>query len=293
MDPNDPKIVDVNLEPSEENLDNEVEHDSGNEAQTKSIPISIYLGGRDKLTLFELYTKIGIARYDVDMVNQICHLEPRKTLTDGLKPIKNDDDIRDVLGLLKVEKKVESRVENDLVEVKGRVEDVGHAIEVEGKAKDAGHAIEVEGKVEDIGNDGNDGTSLEIPSSSTSHNDFGPKYSLGSDDDINFISISEQDGSEVEHTRKRKGRHKVFSKIYDDMAYIELGMVFLNKAQFKKAVDKLSIIQRRPIKWVKNDKKRHRVICKERYCDWKILLAWDKTTKTWMVKTFNNEHTCE
>ncbi|GKV23407.1 hypothetical protein SLEP1_g33142 [Rubroshorea leprosula] len=409
MDPNDPKIVDVDLERSEEILEDEGEHDLGNEAETKFVPIFIHLGGRfiqgagnsilyvdgecddwiinrDKLTLFELYTKIGITGYDVDMVDQIWYLEPRKTITDGLKPIRNDHDIRDVLGVLKVEKKVhiyvshvpnfaeimpilplpapsdkgtvadnpvkvEGRVENDHVDVEGRVEDAGHAVdvegrvedagrvvEVEGRVEDAGHAVEVEGRVEDDGNEDNEhsededdflpyiselsdnedketvearnkmkslheatsrsknarkGVNHEIPSSSTGHNDLGPEDSLSSDDDISYISTSEEDGSEVEHGRRRKGRHKVFRGTDDGNVQIELGMVFLNKAEFKKAVDKLSIMQRRPIKWVKNDKKRHMAICNERHYDWKILLAWDKPIETWMVKTFTSEHTCE
>ncbi|GKV27473.1 hypothetical protein SLEP1_g36646 [Rubroshorea leprosula] len=137
------------------------------------------------------------------------------------------------------------------------------------------------------------GTSHEIPSSSTGHNDLGPEDSLSSDDDISYISTSEEDGSEVEHARRRKSRHKVFRGKDDGNVQIELGMVFLNKTEFKKAVDKLSIMQRRQIKWVKNDKNRHRAICNERHCDWKILLAWDKPTEAWMVKTFNSEHTCD
>ncbi|GKV51891.1 hypothetical protein SLEP1_g58509 [Rubroshorea leprosula] len=422
MDPNDPEIVDVDLEPSEEILEDEGEHDSGNEAETKFVPIFIHLGGRfiqgagnsisyvdgecddwiinrDKFTLFELYTKIGIARYDADMVDQIWYLEPRKTITDGLKPIRNDHDIRDVLGVLKVEKKVhiyvshvpnfaeiipilplpapsdkgmvadnlvevEGRVENDhvdvegrvedashAVDVEGRVEDASHAVDVEGRVEDAGHAVEVEGRVEDVGNDGNEDnehsededdflpyiselsdnedeetvearkkmkslheatsrsknarkgvkygrnqpstrTSHEIPSSSTGHNDLGLEDSLSSDEDISYISTSEEDGSEVEHARRRKSKHKVFRGTDDGNVQIELGMVFLNKAEFKKAVDKLSIMQMRQIKWVKNDKKRHRAICNERHCDWKILLAWDKPTETWMVKTFNSKAIC-
>ncbi|GKU96024.1 hypothetical protein SLEP1_g9305 [Rubroshorea leprosula] len=244
MDPNDPKIVDVDLEPSEEIIEDKGEYDLGNEAQTKSVPIFIHLGGRDRLTLFELYTKIGIAGYDADMVNQIWYLEPRKTITDGLKPIRNDDDIRDVLAVLNVEKKVhiyvshvldfveiipilslpapsdkgnvednpaevEGRVENDPVDVEGRVEDARHAIEIKARAEDASHVVEVEGRVKDAGNDGN-----EDNEHSEDEDDFLPYISKLSDN---------KDEKTIEARKKMKSLHKATSRLKNSRKGVKYG----------------------------------------------------------------------
>ncbi|GKV05561.1 hypothetical protein SLEP1_g17558 [Rubroshorea leprosula] len=198
MDPNVLEIVDVDLEPSKEILDDEVE-------------------------LFDLYTKIGIVGYDVDMVNHIWYLEPRKTLTDGLKPIRNDDDIRDVLRVLKVEKKVyiyvshipdfieieiipilllpalsdkvmvdnnlvevEGIVENDLVKVESRAENVGHEVEVECKVEDNNEAVEEDNI--DLGNDGNEDN----------------EYSKDEDDFFPYISkLSDNEDKKIVETRKK------------------------------------------------------------------------------------------
>ncbi|GKV41986.1 hypothetical protein SLEP1_g49448 [Rubroshorea leprosula] len=143
MDPNDPKIVDVNLEPSKEILEDEGVDNSISYVDGEC---DDWIINRDKLTLFELYTKIGIAGYDADMVDQIWYLEPRKTITDGLKPIRTDHDIRDVLGVLKVEKKVHIYVSHvpDFAEIipilplpapsdKGTVDD--NPVEVEGRVE--------------------------------------------------------------------------------------------------------------------------------------------------------------
>ncbi|GKV40422.1 hypothetical protein SLEP1_g48069 [Rubroshorea leprosula] len=117
---------------------------------------------------------------------------------------------------------------------------------------------------------------------------------IQSDDDVSYITTSDEDDSEVEHGRKRKAIHPV-CKEHEDWLMIGLGMIFISKEQFKKAVDELSFKEGRQIKWVKNDKVRLRAICKEakkKGCRWKTLLAKDSPLDSWMVKTFQQEHTC-
>ncbi|GKV50227.1 hypothetical protein SLEP1_g56939 [Rubroshorea leprosula] len=232
MDPNDPKIVDVDLEPSEEILEDEGEHDSGNEAETKFVPIFIHLGGRF-----------------------IQGVAPSEKGTVDDNPVE-----------------VEGRVENDHVDVEGKVEDAGHTVEVEGRVEDADddgnednehsededdflpyiselsdnedeETVEARKKMKSLheaslheatsrsknarkgvkyGRSQPSATSHEIPSSSIGHNDLGPEDSLSSDDDISYISTSEEDGSEVEHARRRKGRHKVLRGTNDGNVLINV-----------------------------------------------------------------------
>ncbi|GKV43924.1 hypothetical protein SLEP1_g51161 [Rubroshorea leprosula] len=78
---------------------------------------------------------------------------------------------------------------------------------------------------------------------------------IQSNDEVSYISTSNEKDEEADHGRRRKARHKVFKEV-DGIPKIELGMIFLNKKQFKKAVDQLSIKQRREITWKKNDSKR-------------------------------------
>ncbi|GKV51931.1 hypothetical protein SLEP1_g58544 [Rubroshorea leprosula] len=80
------------------------------------------------------------------------------------------------------------------------------------------------------------------------------------DDDVSYITTSDEDDSEVEHGRRRKAIHLVF-KEHEDWLVIGLGMIFISKEQFKRAIDELSFKEGRQIKWVKNDKVKFRAIC--------------------------------
>ncbi|GAU46358.1 hypothetical protein TSUD_325000 [Trifolium subterraneum] len=74
--------------------------------------------------------------------------------------------------------------------------------------------------------------------------------------------------------------------------HIELGMEFGNLETFKAAVGDYTIDLGRVIKWVKNDKKRARVKCKEPECPWEIFCSWSKDRKSYQVKTFHSKHVC-
>ncbi|GKV07173.1 hypothetical protein SLEP1_g18974 [Rubroshorea leprosula] len=60
-----------------------------------------------------------------------------------------------------------------------------------------------------------------------------------SDDDVSYITTSDEDDSEAEHGRRRKAIHPVFRE-NEDWPVIGLGMIFIIKEQFKKAIDELS-----------------------------------------------------
>ncbi|GKV48322.1 hypothetical protein SLEP1_g55146 [Rubroshorea leprosula] len=51
------------------------------------------------------------------------------------------------------------------------------------------------------------------------------------DDEVSYISTSNEEDEEVDHGRRRKARHKVYKEV-EGIPKIELGMIFLNEKQF-------------------------------------------------------------
>ncbi|GKV48639.1 hypothetical protein SLEP1_g55437 [Rubroshorea leprosula] len=116
---------------------------------------------------------------------------------------------------------------------------------------------------------------------------------MQSDAEYSYISTDEDDGSDADHASRRRATHAVYEEVEDALPDIRLGMIFVSKAHFKVVVDRCNAMQRRDIKWKKNDSKWIRAVCKHApSCDWKILLSKDAVTDSWMVKTYIHEHTC-
>lgn len=113
--------------------------------------------------------------------------------------------------------------------------------------------------------------------------------SFASDDDFSIATTS--DDSEPEEARRRRSRYRVFdeSKPIPEFA---LGMIFLNRKQFKDAVLADSLYVRREVVLKKNDKERVRAVCADTMCKWKMLLSVDSRTRCWMVKTYHEVHSC-
>ncbi|GKV06937.1 hypothetical protein SLEP1_g18754 [Rubroshorea leprosula] len=326
------------------------------------------------LTVWEFYEKVGIGRYDVDLVEGIYYLEPSKSLDDGLKQIIGDETVREVLDVMKGHGEVHIYVDHipnfaeivpvspvlmlpapgDPLEPGGGVcsdagggvcSDAGGSVfsDAGGLCSDAGgsrinenEAFHEVGERRDNNSDEQDGIfneadNVEEPEENEYEHgleDF-PKLSdnedeetilardnlrhysstqqhadniniavqgeddaeIHSGDEVSYQTTSDEEDSEAKHGVRRKARHPVFDESEGNQE-IELGMIFLNKKQFKKAVGQLSIRGGREITWKKNDKLRMRAVCKNEKCDWKILLAMDTPTNSWMVKTFYNSHTC-
>ncbi|GKV38096.1 hypothetical protein SLEP1_g46042 [Rubroshorea leprosula] len=117
----------------------------------------------------------------------------------------------------------------------------------------------------------------------------GHSDSIDSDDNVSFVTTS--DDSEADEARRRRSQHKIF----DDTFLIpefEIGMIFASTRQFKDAVLALSIYTRRETVLIKNDRRRVRVACVDKRCDWTLLLSVDSRTRSWMIKTYKDEHTC-
>ncbi|XP_039169827.1 uncharacterized protein LOC120294026 [Eucalyptus grandis] len=69
-------------------------------------------------------------------------------------------------------------------------------------------------------------------------------------------------------------------------------MMFDDGRQFKDAVKKHSVVERREIKFVKNEKKFVRAKYVYVNCPWKISASFDVRTGSFHVKAYHEEHTC-
>jgi alpha-galactosidase len=72
----------------------------------------------------------------------------------------------------------------------------------------------------------------------------------------------------------------------------QLGMKFNSKKQFKKAVIKQALDERRVIEFAKDDPKRVRAICDWKGCPWVCLLSNTSRTDSWQISTYDSSHVC-
>lgn len=72
----------------------------------------------------------------------------------------------------------------------------------------------------------------------------------------------------------------------------QLGMKFRGKKQFKKAIIRYGLADRRVINFVKDDTKRVRAKCDWEHCPWVCLLSNNSRNESWQIVTFHENHTC-
>ena len=69
-------------------------------------------------------------------------------------------------------------------------------------------------------------------------------------------------------------------------------MKFSCKKQFKKAIIKYGLAERKVINFSKNDPVRVRAKCDWKGCPWVCLLSTNSRTDSWQIATFVDEHMC-
>jgi hypothetical protein len=71
-------------------------------------------------------------------------------------------------------------------------------------------------------------------------------------------------------------------------------MKFNSKADFKKAIIRYGLAERKVIKFikVKDEPKRIRAKCDWPHCPWVCLLSDNSRTESWQIVTFEDFHTC-
>jgi len=98
-------------------------------------------------------------------------------------------------------------------------------------------------------------------------------------------SDSDDDGS----TKRNFTTFKLPNKMFDYKW--EVGTYFGTKQEFQHAMRTYAIHSSREIKFVKNDRVRIRMICKES-CDWNVYCAKIPKEETWQLRKVGPDHTC-
>ena len=106
-------------------------------------------------------------------------------------------------------------------------------------------------------------------------------------DDEDSVEEVDSDGQ----LRKKKDHYKRF-KGSDEVPKFELGMKFSEKKEFKDAIVRYCLHERKVVRFVKDDPKRVRARCDWAHCPWVCLCSRNSRSESWQIATFNNEHTC-
>jgi hypothetical protein len=108
-----------------------------------------------------------------------------------------------------------------------------------------------------------------------------------SSDDVDSMNDLDSDG---ELSRKDKS----FTRFKETTGtpIFALGMLFKSKKQFKKAIIRYGLAERKVINFIKNEPKRVRAKCDWKTCPWVCLLSTNSRTESWQIVTFNDYHTC-
>ncbi|KAH0655138.1 hypothetical protein KY285_030020 [Solanum tuberosum] len=91
--------------------------------------------------------------------------------------------------------------------------------------------------------------------------------------------------------RRRPNNQKIIHDPTAKKVVWQLGMVFANMNEFRRAVSKYVVLKRVQIEKCVNEPKRVRCRCKEG-CPWLLFACLDKTTNDFMIKTYNPKHSC-
>ena len=110
-------------------------------------------------------------------------------------------------------------------------------------------------------------------------------YANSSDDMESYDDLGSDD--EV-HTKENYTR---FSK-KDPVPKFSVGMKFSGKKQFKKAIVKYGLAERKVIKFVKDEGDRVRAKCQWPTCQWVCLLSTHSNSNSWQIASFIDGHTC-
>ncbi|XP_025670684.1 uncharacterized protein [Arachis hypogaea] len=93
-----------------------------------------------------------------------------------------------------------------------------------------------------------------------------------------------------------EGEGHKFPEFDDDYAHgqgrFELEMRFASVERFKDVVKDSFIAEGREVKWIKNDRERVRVGCRDEECNFLVHLSYNKTLQCYQIKTYQPEHSC-
>jgi alpha-galactosidase len=111
-------------------------------------------------------------------------------------------------------------------------------------------------------------------------------YEDSSDEEDESMDEFDSDG----HLVRKENNCARFKKT-SGTPHFDLGMKFRSKKQFKKAIIRYDIAERKVINIIKDEAKRVRAKCDWHVCPWVCLLSNNTRTESWQIVTFNDNHT--
>jgi alpha-galactosidase len=102
------------------------------------------------------------------------------------------------------------------------------------------------------------------------------------------VSVEELSDGEVVSNRNRYSRYNK----KDPSPKLELGMKFSGKRQFKKVITKHGLVERRFIRFIKNEADRMIAKCDWGTCQWRCMASVTTRCSTWQIASINGVHTC-
>jgi hypothetical protein len=113
-------------------------------------------------------------------------------------------------------------------------------------------------------------------------------YEDSSDEEDESMDEFDNDG----HLVSKENNCVRFKKTSSGTPHFALGMKFRSKKQFKKAIIRYGLAERKVINIIKDEAKRVREKSDWHVCPWVCLLSNNTRTESWQIVTFNDNHTC-
>lgn len=113
------------------------------------------------------------------------------------------------------------------------------------------------------------------------------------DNDTDYDDSSQFDDSydEKGETKEDNRRFKRFRDSEEAPQFV-LGMKFGSREEFRSAVIKYGVKQKKLIRFRKNDNKRCRATCDWQTCNWYCLASLTSKSNSWQITSFNDAHCC-
>lgn len=110
-------------------------------------------------------------------------------------------------------------------------------------------------------------------------------------DDSSDEEMSSEEVDSEGNVRKMNDGYLRFNK-KNAMPIFSLGMKFSGKKQFKKAIIKYDLAEKKVINFVKDELGRVRTKCDWAGCPWVCLLSTNSRIDSWQIATLRDEHAC-
>ncbi|XP_050207490.1 uncharacterized protein LOC126656911 [Mercurialis annua] len=110
-----------------------------------------------------------------------------------------------------------------------------------------------------------------------------------SDSDLGSYEVGGSGSDEGTAKRRKSGKRKYSEKSTSDLA---VGMTFADAVEVKKAIADVSVVNGKPIKFIKNEPNRVRVGCFEKNCPFLFFAARSSKDERMMIMTLNLTHRC-